>query len=52
MAIVLLVAVVILSSLLKVAGFFLGFAIKALIILLLVAIVIRFVTLVRGRRQI
>ncbi|WP_457653343.1 hypothetical protein [Rhodocaloribacter sp.] len=50
-AIVLMVAVVVLSLILKVAGFLLGYAIKVLIVLFLVAVVLRFFGLLQQRRR-
>jgi len=50
-AIVLMVAVVVLSLILKVAGFLLGYAIKVLIVLFLVAVVLRFFGLLQERRR-
>lgn len=49
--IALLLGVIILSLVLKVAGFLIGFAIKAVVILLLVAIVFRFVSMVQSKRR-
>ncbi len=51
MAIVLMVAVVLLSLILKVAGFLLGYAIRILIVLFLVAVVLRFFGLLQERRR-
>lgn len=50
-AIVLIVAVVMLEAILNIAGFLLHFGIRVLLILLLVAIVLRFFELLRGRRH-
>ncbi|WP_456424583.1 hypothetical protein [Rhodocaloribacter sp.] len=50
-AIVLMVAVVVLSLILKVAGFLLGYAIKVLLVLFLVAVVLRFIGLLQQRRR-
>ncbi len=49
-AIVMMLAVVVLSFVLKFAGFLLGYAIKILVILLVVAIALRFFTLLQERR--
>ena len=48
--IMLLVAVVVLGAILNIAGFLLQFAIKALLILFVVAVVLRFVTVLLERR--
>ncbi len=50
MAIVAMVAIVVLGVILKVAAFMLPYAIKGLIILLVVAIVLRLITAVRAKR--
>ena len=49
-AIVLMVAVVLLGFIMQVAGFLVWYAIKALFILLIVAIVLRFFTILQQRR--
>lgn len=49
-AIVLMVAVVLLGFVLKIAGFLLGYAVKGLVILLLLAIVVRFIGALQQRR--
>ena len=49
-AIVLTVAIVLLGVVLNIAGFLLKYAIKVLIMLLLVAVGVRFFELLRGRR--
>ena len=49
-AIVLIVAVVLLGWVLDIAGFLLRYAIKGLVILLLVAIVVRLIGAIQGRR--
>lgn len=49
-AIVLLVAVVVLGVILNIAGFLLQFAIKALLVLFLIAVVLRFFSVLRDRR--
>ncbi len=49
-AIVLLVAVVILGAILNIAGFLLQFAIKALLILFVIAVILRFFSILRERR--
>ncbi|MFK7845512.1 MAG: hypothetical protein AB8G77_09430 [Rhodothermales bacterium] len=49
-AIMLLVAVVILGAILNIAGFLLQFAIRALLILFVVAVVLRFFTVLKERR--
>ena len=49
-AIVLLVAIVLLGFILQVTGFLLGYVIKILLILLAVAIVLRFFTILQERR--
>ena len=49
-AIMLLVAVVILGAILNIAGFLLQFAIKALLILFVVAVILRFFTALKERR--
>lgn len=49
-AIVLMIAIVLLGFVLKIAGFLLGYAIRGLIVLLLLAIVIRLVEGLKGRR--
>lgn len=49
-AIVLTVAIVLLDAILNIAGFLLQIGIRVLLILLLVAIVLRFVDLFRKRR--
>ena len=49
-AIVLMVAVVLLSVVLKMAGFLLHYAIKGLVILLLLAIVVRLIGALKQRR--
>lgn len=49
-AIVLMVAVVLLSLVLKVAGFLLHYAIKGLVVLLLLAIVVRLIGALKQRR--
>lgn len=49
-AIVLMVAIVLLGGILNIAGFLLKYAVKILVLLLVVAIVIRFLELLRGRR--
>lgn len=46
----LLVAVVILGAILNIAGFLLQFAIRALLILFVVAVVLRFFTALKERR--
>ncbi|MFT5145143.1 MAG: hypothetical protein ACI80V_003581 [Rhodothermales bacterium] len=51
MAIVAMVAIVVLGAILQVASFLLPYAIKGLVILLLVAIVIRLVTALRSQRR-
>ncbi len=48
--IMLLVAVVILGAILNIAGFLLQFAIRALLILFVVAVVLRFFTALKERR--
>lgn len=49
-AIVLMVAIVLLSVVLKMAGFLLHYAIKGLVILLLLAIVVRLIGALKQRR--
>ncbi|NBB86427.1 MAG: hypothetical protein GVY12_09470 [Bacteroidetes bacterium] len=49
-AIVLIVAIVLLDAVLNIAGFLLQIGIRVLLILLLVAIILRFVDLFRKRR--
>lgn len=49
-AIVILIAVVLLGLVLQIAGFLLKFAIKALLVLLAAAVVIRLVEVLTGRR--
>ena len=49
-AIMLLVAVVILGFILDIAGFLLHFAIRALLVLFVVAVVLRFFEVLRQRR--
>ncbi len=49
-AIMLLVAVVILGAILNIAGFLLQFAIKALLILFVVAVILRFFSALKERR--
>lgn len=49
-AIVLMVAIVLLGFVLKIAGFLLNYAIKGLIILLLLAIVVRLIGALRRQR--
>jgi hypothetical protein len=51
MAIVAMVAVVVLGVILKVAGFMLPYAIKGLVILLLVAVVLRLFGAAQSRRR-
>lgn len=50
-AIMLLVAVFILGSILNIAGFLLQFALKALIILFVIAVILRFFTALTERRR-
>lgn len=50
MAIVAMVAIVVLGVILKVAAFMLPYAIKGLIILLVVAVVLRIVTAMNSKR--
>ena len=50
-AIVLLVAIVILNALLQVADFLLGFALKALIVLFIVALILRFISVLAQKRR-
>ena len=50
MAIVAMVAIVVLGVILKVAAFMLPYAVKGLVILLIVAIVLRLITAVRANR--
>jgi hypothetical protein len=50
-AIVLMVAFSLLGYLLRIGSFLLGISIKVLIVLLLVAVVLRFVDLLRRRRR-
>lgn len=50
-AMVLIVAVVLLTSVLKVAGFLLNIALKALLVLLIVAVVLRFFEILQQRRR-
>lgn len=50
MAIVAMVAIVVLGVILKVAAFMLPYAVKGLVILLIVAIVLRLITAVRAKR--
>ncbi len=49
-AIMLLVAVIVLGAILNIAGFLLTFAIKALLILFVVAVVLRFFSVLKERR--
>ena len=49
-AIMLLVAVVILGAILNIAGFLLQFAIKALLVLFVIAVILRFFTALKERR--
>ena len=49
-AIVLLVAVVVLGVILNIAGFLLQFAIRARLILFLIAVVLRFFSVLKSRR--
>ena len=49
-AIVLIVAVALFGVILEIAGFLLAWALKILLVLLLIAIVLRFVTLLQERR--
>ena len=51
MAIVMMVAVVLLSVILKVAGFLLGFSLKVLLVLFLIAVVLRFFSMLQQRRR-
>ena len=50
LAIMLLVAVVILGAILNIAGFLLTYAIKALLILFVVAVILRFFSVLKERR--
>ena len=50
-AIVLLVAIVILNALLQVADFLLGFALKGLIVLFIVALILRFISVLAQKRR-
>ncbi|MEM8486646.1 MAG: hypothetical protein AAF564_13925 [Bacteroidota bacterium] len=50
-AIMLLVAVFILGSILNIAGFLLQFALKALIILFVIAVILRFFSALAERRR-
>lgn len=50
-AIMLLVAVFILGSILNIAGFLLQFALKALIILFVIAVILRFFSALTERRR-
>lgn len=50
-AIMLLVAVFILGSILNIAGFLLQFALKALIILFVIAVILRFFSVLAERRR-
>jgi len=49
-AIMLLVAVVILGAILNIAGFLLQFSIKALLVLFVIAVILRFFTALKERR--
>lgn len=49
-AIVLIVAISLFGVILKIAGALLAFALKALLVLLLIAIVLRFFTALQGKR--
>lgn len=50
-AIVLIVAVALFGVILKIAGFLLGYALKALLVLLLIAIVLRFFSVLQQKRR-
>ena len=50
-AIVLIVAIALFGVMLKIAGFLLGYALKALLVLLLIAVVLRFFTLLQQKRR-
>lgn len=49
-AIILMIAIIIMGGILKVASFMLGFAIKGLLVLLVIAIVLRLISLISERR--
>lgn len=50
-AIVLIVAVALFGVILKIAGFLLAYALKALLVLLLIAIVLRFFSVLQQKRR-
>jgi len=50
-AIVLIVAISLFGVILKIAGFLLGYALKALLVLLLIAVVLRFFSVLQGKRR-
>lgn len=50
-AIVLIVAIALFGVILKIAGFLIGYALKALLVLLLVAIVLRFFSVLQQKRR-
>ena len=49
-AIILMIAIIIMGGILKVASFMLGFAIKGLLVLLVIAIILRLISLISERR--